>query len=444
MAVVKPFRAVRYNPAKVGPLDKVIALPYDRIDEKLQETYYNLSPYNVVRMSLGKRFPDDNETNNVYTRARKYFDEWLKEGILTRDPKPCFYAYTEEFTVPGTGDRLARRGVIGMIKLVPFDEGTILPHERTLSGPKVDRLNLLRAMEVHLGQIFILYPDPENRINQLLDAHIQREPDIDAVAVGEADVRHKVWVIDDPKVLAAIQQEMAPKRNLIIADGHHRYETALAYRDEMRAKHPDWTEQHAFNYVMATLVSMSDPGLVILPTHRLIHSYTRMSAGEILEKARQYFDVQEMPSREALEAKMRELANQAHVIGFYDGKGYYLLTLRDLAAMDQVVKEPRAPEWKALDVSILHELILEHIMGLTKESIERKENIDYLRDPGPGYAAVSAGEANFLFLLNPTKPQQVAACAAKGEKMPQKSTDFYPKVLTGLTFAPIRWEDKLE
>lgn len=444
MAVVKPFRGVRYNPAKIESYDKVIALPYDRIDDKLQETYYSLSPYNVVRMSRGKSLPSDDEKNNVYSRARAFFDGWLSEGVLTRDEQPCYYAYTEEFTVPGTGDRYARRGIIAMVKLVPFDEGTILPHERTLSGPKVDRLNLLRAMEVHLGQIFMLYPDPENVINGILDDYVSKEPDIDAVAVGEEGVRHKVWAIRDPAVLKAVEKEMAPKRNLIIADGHHRYETALAYRDEVRAKRPDWTEDQAFNYVMTTLVSMSDPGLVILPTHRLIHSYSRLTAEQVLEQVRKFFGVESLPSREALEAKMREPADKAHVIGFYDGKGYHLLRLRDLSAMDEVVREPRAPEWKELDVSILHELILEHILGLTKESIERKENIDYLRDPGPGYEAVAAGEANFLFLLNPTKPEQVAACAAKGEKMPQKSTDFYPKVLTGLTFAPIRWEDKLE
>jgi len=386
----------------------------------------------------------DTESDNRYTRARRYFDTWLTEGVLKRDETPAFYAYSEEFTVPGTGEKMVRRGLIGMVKLVPFDEGTILPHERTLSGPKVDRLNLLRAMEVHLGQIFMLFPDPENRINALLDPWVSQEPDIDVTAVGEADVRHTVWVIDDPKTVAAIEEELVPKRNLIIADGHHRYETALNYRDERRAANPNWTEDQAFNYVMSTLVSMSDPGLVILPTHRLIHSYTAMTPAQVLEKIGQYFDVTPVSSKADLDSRMSALyAGRKHAMGFYDGKGYHLLVLKSLEAMDEAVKEDRAPEWKALDVSILHELILEHIMGLTKDSITRQENLKYLRDPQEGIDAVTAGKANFLFLLNPTRAQEVAECAAKGEKMPQKSTDFYPKLLTGLTLSPIREEDKL-
>jgi uncharacterized protein (DUF1015 family) len=443
MADVKAFRGVRYNPDVVGKLDNVVALPYDRIGSDLQATYYGLSDYNVVRLNKGKEFDADTPADNVYTRARVYFDQWLAADVLRRDGKPCFYAYTEEFTTPA-GDRYARRGLIGMIKLVPFEEGTILPHERTLSGPKADRLNLLRAMEVHMGQIFMLYPDAENRVNAILDPFVAGAPDIDVTAVGEENVRHMVWVVDDPATVAAIENEMAPKRNLIIADGHHRYETALNYRDEMRARNPGWSEDQAFNYVMATMVSMSDPGLIILPTHRLIHSYSAMTPAQVLEKIAAHFDVTELCCRDSLESAMRDLAARAHAIGFYDGKGYYLLKLRDGASMDAVVGSERAAAWKALDVSILHELILEHIMGLTKESIERKENLDYLRNATEGYDAVTAGEANFLFLLNPTRPEQVSDCAAVAEKMPQKSTDFYPKVLTGLTFSPIRTDDTLD
>ena len=443
MAGVKAFRGVRYNPEMISKLDTVVALPYDRIKSDLQTAYYDLSEYNVVRLNKGKEFSDDTPENNVYARAREYFDKWLAEDVLRRDGKPCFYAYTEEFTTP-VGDQYARRGLIGMVKLVPFDEGTILPHERTLSGPKADRLKLLQAMEVHMGQIFMLYPDAENKINAILDPFVTREPDIDVTAVGEENVRHMVWVIDDPVAVGAIEKEMEPKRNLIIADGHHRYETALNYRNEMRAQHADWTEDQAFNYVMATMVSMSDPGLIVLPTHRLIHSYSAMTPAQVLAKAAEYFDVTEAASRDELEARMRELDASAHAIGFYDGKGYHLLVLKNVASIDEVVGEERAADWKALDVAILHELVLEHIMGLTKESIAKQENLDYLRDAIQGYDVVAAGKANFLFLLNPTKSAQVSACAAKAEKMPQKSTDYYPKVLTGLTFSPIRLEDRLE
>jgi uncharacterized protein (DUF1015 family) len=228
---------------------------------------------------------------------------------------------------------------------------------------------------------------------------------------------------------------MGPKRNLIIADGHHRYETALAYRDEMREQHPDAPADAAFNYVMATFVSMSDPGLVILPTHRLVHSYDEMDGQEVLKALEPYFDVEPQANREAVEAELAEAAPEHPRYGFYDGD-YALLTLKSLDAMDDLVPD-RDPSWRALDVAVLHELVLEHVMGLSKESVARKENLNYLRDPAPGLDAVDAGEANFLFLLNGTRMEHVRACTKAGEKMPQKSTDFFPKIISGMVALPL-------
>jgi uncharacterized protein (DUF1015 family) len=253
--------------------------------------------------------------------------------------------------------------------------------------------------------------------------------------VIESAVEQRFWVVDDPQVVAAVVEEMAPKRNLIIADGHHRYETALNYRDEMQAQQPEPRADAAFNFTQVTLVSMSDPGLVILPTHRLIHSYGRLTAREALERAREYFDVTPVADRAALERSLAQ-AEPSHLrFGFYGGT-YTVLALRDPEVLTRLLPD-RAACWRMLDVTVLHELFIERVLGIDKGAVERKENIDYLRDPAPGYAAVDRKEAQFLLLLNPTRMEQVRACTAAGERMPQKSTDFYPKVISGLVMMPI-------
>ena len=437
MATIKAFQGIRYNPERFCDLSEVLTQPYDRIHDVEQEAYYALNPYNFCRIDMGLREPDEPE-NNVYTRARAYAQTWLAEGILVRDPRPVLYVLEQRFITPD-GQEHVRRGFTAALELTRFDEGIVLPHERTLSGPKADRLNLTRVTQTSWGHIFALYPDPENRINALLqpflDSHM---PAILTEQVIEPAVEQNFWVVDDPDIVAAVIEEMAPKCNLIIADGHHRYETALNYRDEMRAQHPDAPANAAFNYGLMTFVSMSDPGLVILPTHRLIHSYTQMDSKALLAALAPYFEVQAMPDREAMEEGLAQATPAQPRFGFYDG-GYTLLTLKTLDVMAELVPE-RDPSWRALDVAVLHELILEHVMGLTKESVARKENLDYLRDPNPGYARVDAGEANFLFLLNGTRMEHVRACTEAGEKMPQKSTDFYPKVISGLVALPLTGE----
>ena len=292
MAKIVPFRGIRYNPHKVGDLSKVVCQPYDRVRYGLQEQYYDLHPYNIVRITKGLEFDDDMVDNNVYTRARDYYHTWLDAGYLLRDPEPTFYVYHQTFTLPD-GSELTRKAFIGALELVEFKEGIVLPHERTLSGPKVDRLNLMRATEANFGQIFMLYPDAENRINALFDDAITgRKPDADVRELFEKDVRQQVWVVSDPAVIARVEAEMAPKRGLIIADGHHRYETALNYRDEMRQKVPGAPPDAGFNFRMMTLVSMDDPGLTILPTHRLMTGYTaKTTAHQRPEPARARYTV---------------------------------------------------------------------------------------------------------------------------------------------------------
>jgi uncharacterized protein (DUF1015 family) len=441
MAIIAPFRGVRYNPHKVGDLRKVICQPYDRIRSELQEQYYHLHPYNMVRITKGQALEGDGPDQNVYTRARDFYQTWLDAGYLLRDSEPALYVYHQTFSLPD-GTELTRKAFITALALVEFSEGIVLPHERTLSGPKVDRLNLLRATETNFGQIFMLYPDPENRINALLEEAIAGQPPTaDVREFFEKDVRQQMWVVHDPASVARVVAEMAPKAGLIIADGHHRYETALNFRAEMRARHPDAPPNAAFNYRMVTLVSMDDPGLTILPTHREMSGYTAKTTAQILAEAASYFHITPLADRAALEAALRPVDLDDRRIGFYDGS-YYLLQLKSPEIMAQVVPD-RPAEWRMLDVSILHELLIERVMGISKEQVAAKENIDYYRDLDQALAHVDAGQAQCVYILNPTRMAEVKACSEQGAKMPQKSTDFYPKVITGLVAMPVGADERL-
>jgi len=438
MATIRPFRGTRYNPEEVGDLSRVISQPYDRVRHGLQDEYYDQSPYNVVRIIRGKEAPDDAEGNNVYTRARDYYETWLDQGVLMREDQPALYVLRQSFTLPD-GTEKTRQGLVTAFQLSAFDEGVVLPHERTHSGPKVDRLNLMRATEVNFGHIFMLYPG--DRINELLDQAADSSDGLEARDLFESDVLQQFWPVKDDETINGVVEEMAPKNNLIIADGHHRYETALNYRDEMRKQHPDAPANAGFNFRMVTMVSMDDPGLVILPTHRLIHSYGKKSAVEVLNGAKPYFNVTPVDGRDELEAALDE-ATPAHPrFGFYNG-GYTVLELKDPDVMARLLPE-RDLAWRMLDVSVLHEVLIERVMDISAEAVERKENIEYLRDPQMGYDAVDDAEAEFLFVLNPTRMEQVRACTEAGEKMPQKSTDFYPKVISGMVMMPIGLDERL-
>lgn len=440
MAIVKPFRGMRYNPERINDLSMVTSQPYDRVRHGLQDKYYAQSDYSIVKIIKGKESADDGENNNVYTRARDFLGRWLDEGVLIREDTPALYVLHQTFPLPD-GQRYTRKALQIGLEISTFDEGIVLPHERTLSGPKVDRLNLVRATQTYVGSIFMLYPDKENRVNNIVDSAIQNMEPIVVHELFESDVEQRFWIVTDPDVIARVEAEMAPKRKLIIADGHHRYETAINYRDEMRASHPDAPADAGFNYRMVTLVSMSDPGLVILPTHRLISSYTAKTSKTVIEDAGRYFQVEPVADRAAMEASLAAATPGEPRIGFYDGE-FVVLTLKEPDVMVEIAPD-RDPAWRSLDVSVLHEVLLERVMGLSKESVERKENIDYLRDVEMGFEQVDKGDANCLFILNPTRMSQVRDCTAAGAKMPQKSTDFYPKIISGLVAMPIGPDERL-
>ena len=387
-------------------------------------------------MILGQKQAGDGGQNNVYTRAGSTYERWIEEGVLKPDERPALYVYHQTFSLPD-GSMRTRKSFLAAFQLTPFEEGIVLPHERTLSGPKVDRLNLFRATGINFEPVFMLYPDPENHINHILDAAIEGcRPTADGRELYESDVRQQMWMVDDPATLDRVTAEMAPKRRLIIADGHHRYETALNYRDEMRQRGTSAGEA-PYDFALVALVGMEDPGLTILPTHRLVHSYTALSAQALLANAARYFEITPVGGRETLLVELRRAGAGEHLFGFDTGAAQYLWLLKDTQVMDELAPD-RVPAWRALDVSILHELVLEKLLGLSKDSIARQENLEYLREPEPGYQALSTGQAQYLFLLNPTRMAQVAACAEAGEKMPQKSTDFYPKMISGLVVYPLR------
>jgi uncharacterized protein (DUF1015 family) len=441
MAIVAPFRGVRYNPEKFDSLDVTVAQPYDKITDEMRERYYAASDYNIARIIKGRTAESDSESDNQYTRARGFYEAWLSNGVLVRDAEPAVYAYDQEYNRPDTGTTATRQGYIAALELTEFSEGVVLPHEKTLSGPKMDRLNLLRATQTHMGQIFMLYPDQANTINNLLAAHRDRAPDIEAK--DDFGDTHRVWGVTDQSTLAKIREEMKPKF-LVIADGHHRYETALNYRNEMRDKLSAWSEEDAFNWVMVTLVGMEDPGLVILPTHRVMHSLSSKTASDVVEDAREFFEAEEVGGKDELVKTMAEAAFGAkQAVGLYGDGKFWVLTLKTPAVLDRFVEADRALEYKLLDVTVLHSILIEHVLGLSKESVARQDNIAYIRSLDEAIEMVDSGKAEFAFLLNATRIEQVKTIARKRERMPQKSTDFFPKLITGLVMCPVEQGEKI-
>jgi len=423
MAEVIPFRGVLYDEKRIRNMEDVVTPPYDVISPEQQREYYARSPYNIIRLELGKERPGDSETDNKYTRAAALFRRWRAEGILKRDKDPCFYPYEQVFTY---GDQsLVRIGLIGLVRLQPFEEGVILPHEQTLAGPKQDRLSLMRATRANFSPIFGIYPDESGEMQSLVRRAVQEKP---LVEIDFGSVHHRFWRLDDRSLLKQLSSGFAGQR-ILIADGHHRYETALAYRDMMREGAGTPCE-----YVMMMLVSMQDQGLRIFPTHRLVHGLQRFDIGEFLCSAEQYFVVEEFADREELRKRMRGCADRK-MFGIYaGGERFFGLILRGdpVTAVDRVKPSQHSTAWKSLDVSVLHTVLLEGILGITSEQIQAGEYIGFTRDEGEGIALVDSGRVQMVILMNATGIDDVRSVAGNGERMPQKSTYFYPKLLTGL------------
>jgi uncharacterized protein (DUF1015 family) len=405
LAKIYPFQPFRYT-AKAGAPENVVTQPYDKISPAMQSRYLSLSPYNLVRIILGERKPEDSEKDNVYTRAAGYLSAWIASGILARDSQPGVYPYFQEFTVPDTGERLVRKGFIGLGAVEDYSAGVVHRHEQTLSGPKKDRMELLRHTHAHFGQIFMLYPDQAGAIDALLD-EAARGTALTEVT-DEYGAVHRVWKIADAQ---RIQQLMADKK-LLIADGHHRYETALAFRND----NPGLA---GADRVMMTFVNMHSPGLKILATHRLVSGLPAQGfPEEFLRKAAEFFRVEEIGSVERLQQAWTAGAEKS-IIGAAIGTRLFLLEDRN------------APG--ELDVRVLHERILGKVLGIGEEAVRDEKHLRYIRGIDAAIEEARSGAAEIAFLLKPTSIQQVADTSFGGGVMPQKSTDFYPKLLSGLT-----------
>jgi uncharacterized protein (DUF1015 family) len=428
MAEIIPFKALRYDPDQVK-LEDVLTQPYDKITPEMQSRYYERSAHNLVRIILGKAGETDTDNFNVYTRAAEYLHDWRSGGILRQDPVPGIYAYSQTFTVPGTRDLQERRGLIALGRIHDYADGVVHRHEQTLSKPRADRLNLLRATRAHFGQIFMLYSDPRHEIEGLLKSRMEEDPDISLL--DEYETLHRVWRIQDPSLIQAVQQKMQDKK-LLIADGHHRYETALAYRNERRTETGSSDPNAPHEFVMMTLIPMEGRGLVILPTHRIVHGLMDFDRERMLEAAGKFFDIDRIDLRtesRSATTLLGQAGENGTAFVAVTRQGPYLMRAKQDAIQHALREIPVLQ--RELDVVQLHRVLLERVLGISEEAIRNQENVRYERDAFEAISWVRQG-ANVAFLMNPAKIEQVRDIAFGGEVLPQKSTDFYPKLLSGL------------
>jgi uncharacterized protein (DUF1015 family) len=442
MALVHPFRAYRYNPG-VAPFDRVLTQPYDKITPAMQENYYAADPHNLIAIEKGRTQKDDTPQNNVYTRAAASLKSWIAQKVVQQDPAPAFYAYSQEYTVPGTTLRRSRRGFIGIGKLEDYSAGVIFRHEHTLSGPKADRLELLRHTRTHTGQLFMLYSDPQLLVDLILAEVESSQPPVTQMT-DEYGVIHRLWLIAEPHRIASIQQATAGQK-LVIADGHHRYETSLNFRNECRARAGKLIPEAPYEFSMMTFINTHSEGLTILPTHRVVARLRDFSWSAVRRYLEPWFATEVFPfhgeaQREQAIAKFLErlaAAKHQRAIGVYPvpqtgGHAFYVLTLRPEADIAQILPG-LSPFQRELDVVLLHQGILEPVLGITPHAVASEANLSYEREVSAALDAVDRGAAQIAFLLNPVEVDLVVRVATAGEVMPQKSTDFYPKLLSGIT-----------
>jgi uncharacterized protein (DUF1015 family) len=425
MVEIRAFRAIRYT-KKAGELRNNITQPYDKITPAMQPGLYAKSEYNYCRLIL----PSE---ENRYEIASERLEKFLKDRIFEKDDKPGIYVYYHDFEL--FGKKRLRKGFICAVKLYPFDDKVVLPHEKTHAGPKIDRLNMLRATRKNLEPGFMLCPDPNNEIVKMLGEAAKGKPLMDVV--DEYDVRNRVWRIDDPATIRKFQKVLE-KEQVVIADGHHRYETAVSYRDERRAAEPKWTPDDSFNFRMTYMVPVEDEGLAILPGHRLLLK------SELTEKhlseLKKYFTFEELSKKGV--PKFLETNRTQICFVIYTGKDRYTgLVLKDVASVGKFFKPEYSEDYKHLDVVVLRDVLFEGIIGAKDLKID--VDIDYARWVDDAVAKVDSGKAKVAFILNATRPEQVLAVAKKGERMPEKSTDFYPKMMSGLTMMDIGVGEKL-
>ena len=438
MAEIFPFRAYRYDAARVEPAN-VLTQPYDKITPAMAERYAAASPYNLIPVEKGKALPGDSPVNDVYTRAAQSLEEWIRAGVIVQDVSPSVYAYFQEYTVPETNDRRVRKGFIALGRVEDYSSGVVFRHEQTLSGPRADRLELLRHTQTHTGQLFMLYTDTARRVDILLDAAARSAAEVEVR--DEYDVVHRLWPLADAKTIEIIQREMSDKK-LVIADGHHRYETALAYRDECRSRAGHADSDAPYEKVMMSLFNTAGNALTILPTHRVVANVAGYSFQGFRAALADVFDWHSYPfagtdERPGVFEKFRRdlsgRGQEQRAIGVYAGNGAFYLLLLKKGANLEILLPGVSPAQRQLDVVLLHRLILERGLGITADAVKTEKNITYEREMDAAIADIDQGRAQLCFLLNPVSVETVAGMAMAGEVLPQKSTDFFPKLMSGIT-----------
>lgn len=419
MAQIKPFQGLRFFSEKAGNIQDLVCPPYDIISEAQRKAYLETNPHNIIRLELPTG-------QDPYKEASDTLNQWLENDILKRDSAPAIYIYEEEFLAYGERKRI--KGFICLVKAEDFSKGVVLPHENTLSKAKADRFSLMQACHCNFSQIYSLYMDDEHKTLARID---RLSSDTPRYEFNDGEVTHRFWIVNDPVAIKAICDDFE-NRTLYIADGHHRYETALNFRNYCHENNL-CSEGGDADYVMMMLVDMQHSGLVVFPTHRLIHSLSSFDKDALLSACKSYFSVHHMPSISEIQSSLDALYRQGKTAFalYCGGTEWDLLILNDLSVMDQILAE-ECTAVRQLDVSVLHSLILEKLFGIDKENMAKQKNLSYTRSLEEALSSVESGEAQCAFLLNPTRVQEIRDVAVAGGKMPQKSTYFYPKLITGL------------
>ena len=439
MSEIRPFKGLRYNSEKLN-LEEVITEPYDRITPTMQEDYYRRNPYNVVRIILGKDDDPEHPEKDKYKRANIYLDKWESEGLLIRENQNALYLYEQEFRVKD--EKKNRTGLVARVKLEEFSSRKVLPHEKTFPKHKVDRLNLLRATNTNTGQIFLLYKDDRNTVSQAIEKARQKA-ELGAEVKDEDNFLHRLLIIKDKEAIQRIQEAMADKV-LIIADGHHRYETSLNYQKEVLETMKGAKGDEPFNYIMMTLFKLEDPGLMILPTYRLVKGLDKLSDEGIKKLLLPCFEISEIrwsetSNQSKIEEVQKSVLNENHTFAAFISqlKKFFIFRLKSEEFLDKEITDEKSKEWKHLDVAILHSLIIDKLKSLSSESFSLENNVSYIRNLEQGIKKVMQGEFQMIFLLKPVSLHQIREVVENGELMPQKSTDFFPKLKSGLVMNPL-------
>lgn len=440
MVKVKPFKGITYNFEKLAPTKELFAPPYDVISPEYQDALYECSPHNVVRLILGKTSESDNDSDNRYTRSAKTMNDWFEEGTLVQSDKPKMYFYIQKYK-DAKGVDVVRKGFIAKCYLEDFESGQILPHEETMGGPKQDRLSLMQATQANTSQIFVVYSDPEKLIDKTLQAACPAKPSVDIT--DDDGVEHIFYEVSDEAALATVTQAMSEK-NILIADGHHRYETALNYRNQRRAQDDgDTSEDKAYNNMMIYFANFDDEGLRVYPTHRAFKPNVQYSLVTLLEQLEKYFTIKKIPFENFDECvAVMEKSDPADVpIGLVSRKNagvlYLLMPDKDKVGVE-LASMGVGEELAMFDATILHKLILEKMMGLDTIELKKQSNIEFIRDEQTLSTKYENEEANLIFLLSAPEVEVVKKICLSGSRMPQKSTYFYPKILSGLVFNSLK------